>query len=217
MDCPVLDCPVCIEHFEIKDMYTINCKSTVPHRLCHPCETKLRLTMEVSADGRLLKCPVCRTVEKEPGNRSASSLQTELKSVYSRMSRISQVDRSDRERLDLQNRQYIERLSQQRERERREQEDQQARNRRYAILLSQISSQTPVRVIPQAPVRVTPPAPPAPAPAPTVHRTEWCQSGLRQLGTCLTAGKTPRKCSYPAGCNRKVCRSCNMCISHFEF
>ncbi len=215
MDCPVCieDCPVCIEHFEIKDMYTINCKSTVPHRLCHPCETKLRLTMEVSADGRLLKCPVCRTVEKEPGNRSASSLQTELTSVYSRMSQVDRSqDRYFRERLDLQNRQYIERLSQQRERERREQEDQQARNRRYAILLSQIYSHiTPDRV---TPVRVTP----APTPtAPTVHRTEWCQSGLRQLGTCLTAGKTPRKCSYPAGCNRKVCRSCNMCISHFEF
>jgi hypothetical protein len=28
---------------------------------------------------------------------------------------------------------------------------------------------------------------------------------------------TSRKCSYPAGCTENVCRSCKMCVSHFQF
>lgn len=75
-----MDCPVCME--KVDDGYTVNCGSVVPHVLCHACELKCRLGATVSSRGRLLKCPLCRAVELAPGNRSATSLQAELNSVY---------------------------------------------------------------------------------------------------------------------------------------
>ena len=199
-----MDCPVCFDTFE--DMYTVNCKSTVPHRLCHPCETSLRLSMRVSSVGRLLKCPICRTVEQEPGNRSASSFQSELKSLYSQafnpQDMADQVQRVLRERLERL--QSVPRVS------------------RYAewnewILSRQVPAQVPV-----PPVQRVPVPPVQRVPVPPVQRVPervrtWCQSGLRQTNQCHTKGKTARKCSYPAGCSRSVCRSCKMCVSHFEF
>lgn len=47
------------------------------------------------------------------------------------------------------------------------------------------------------------------------ERLEWCQN--MNINSCSTKSKTRRKCKYPTGCIRKVCRSCNVCLSHFDF
>ena len=44
----------------------------------------------------------------------------------------------------------------------------------------------------------------------------WCQSGQLERGTCFTQTKTSRVCTM-AGCHRRVCRACRMCLEHFDF
>lgn len=41
-----------------------------------------------------------------------------------------------------------------------------------------------------------------------------CESGNTP---CPTRSPTTRICKYPMGCTKHVCRSCNMCVSHFVF
>lgn len=74
-----MECLVCME--SVESMYTVNCGSK-KHKMCHPCEIQLRLTMPVTREGRILKCPVCRLHEPSPGNRSAESFQRELDTLY---------------------------------------------------------------------------------------------------------------------------------------
>ena len=123
-----MECPVCIENFEITDMYTIKCKSSVPHRLCHPCETKLRLT---SASGRL-KCPICRSVE---------TIESDVQSQV-RLWRIMEF------RMMLQT---IEFMEQQQVEVQERLRNQHATNQRYAVLLAQTQQ------VPVTPTPVTPP------------------------------------------------------------
>jgi hypothetical protein len=49
----------------------------------------------------------------------------------------------------------------------------------------------------------------------TISERQWCQN--MNTNSCSTKSKTRRKCKYPTGCTRKVCRACNVCLSHFEF
>ena len=57
--------------------------------------------------------------------------------------------------------------------------------------------------------------PRAPVLAPVLARVRaWCNNKHIQ---CPTKSKTTRKCTYPMGCNHKVCRHCKMCAYHFEF
>jgi hypothetical protein len=66
----------------------------------------------------------------------------------------------------------------------------------------------------QAPV-IQAPVIPVSAPAPVIPVSrDWCSNRHLQ---CPTKSKTTRKCTYPMGCENKVCRHCNMCMSHFEF
>ena len=57
-------------------------------------------------------------------------------------------------------------------------------------------------------------APVAPVARALVRPKRWCESGV---DACRTKQPTQRKCKYPAGCERLVCRNCNMCMSHFVF
>jgi hypothetical protein len=163
-----MECPVC---FDSVAPYKINCGSRVPHYMCHPCELNWRLKMAPTRKGRILTCPICRTNEPNPGNRSVSSLQNELTRLY----------------MELFN----------------------PAPERYMSRQNWLQSlfDVPASRAPVAPVHVPV------APVHAVERPEWCKSGRRELDQCSTKGKTSRKCKY-AGCNRKVCRSCNMCITH---
>lgn len=181
------ECPVCMN--EVLDGYKINCGATVDHVICHSCETTLRLSMPITSQGRRLKCPMCREEEHGPGDRSKTSLQTELNAVYSQV-RETQLNpvRAIPSRSFLENtimsilqtpgvRQAVDHLQllrNQRERER-----------------------VPILQVPQV----------------TLRQRTWCQSGRRELNRCPTQSKTIRKCSY-RGCTRNVCRSCKICSSH---
>ena len=96
----------------------------------------------------------------------------------------------------------------------------------YSELYPRILPFTPQRTrpAPREPPRPAPREPPRPAPrepprappreprAPAARN--WCSNKSLQ---CPTKSKTTRKCTYPMGCENKVCRHCNMCASHFEF
>ena len=71
----------------------------------------------------------------------------------------------------------------------------------------------PLPPVPLAPVPLAP-VPLAPVPLAPVPVRAWCSNKHIQ---CPTKSKTTRKCTYPMGCNHKVCRHCKMCASHFEF
>ena len=77
------------------------------------------------------------------------------------------------------------------------------------------------RPAPPAPPPVPPAPRPEPRPAPRpeplpyayVYTSQWCQSGLRDIGQCATKGKTKRFCSI-LSCTNKVCRKCKQCTHH---
>lgn len=72
-------CQICCGSIE---KYTIQCGSKIPHKMCFDCERQWRLKSTPTFQGRLMSCPFCRTVEKEPGLRSRSSYEAELKLLY---------------------------------------------------------------------------------------------------------------------------------------
>lgn len=73
------ECQICY----VKDVkYTIQCGSTVPHQVCFDCEREMRLKCKPTQHGRTITCPFCRSEEKEPGLRSRSSYEAELKLLY---------------------------------------------------------------------------------------------------------------------------------------
>ena len=43
--------------------------------------------------------------------------------------------------------------------------------------------------------------------------SQWCQSGLRDIGMCDTKGKTKRFCPV-SSCMKKICRKCKQCYTH---
>ena len=156
--------------------YTIQCGSTVPHQVCFDCEREMRLKCKPTQHGRNLTCPFCRAEEKEPGLRSRSSYEAELKLLY-----------------------------------------QELYTRRSRAL-------PPPPRAPDRPVR--PPSPPyvpeipiaqllremgRGRPAPRMRG--WCKN---RGNRCLTQNRTVLKCAYPAGCTEFVCRSCKMCVGHFQ-
>ncbi len=85
-----------------------------------------------------------------------------------------------------------------------------------------VPAPVPVQVVsaPMDPVPAPAPMDPVPAPvpvqvpAPSSAPKDWCSNRHIQ---CPTKNKTTRKCTYPMGCEHKVCRHCNMCASHFVF
>jgi hypothetical protein len=73
------ECQIC---YEKAVKYTIQCGSTVPHQVCFDCEREMRLKCKPTQHGRNITCPFCRAQEKEPGLRSRSSYESEIKLLY---------------------------------------------------------------------------------------------------------------------------------------
>jgi len=171
----------------------------------------MRLKSKPTPKGRILTCPFCRGVEKIPGNRSRTSYEAELallyKDIHARRTPLHYEFQAQTEMAAS--------ISTQ---------EWGARSQAVYDLLHPIQDLMhyidPAFPVP-LPVPVTAPAPaPVPVTAPPARErtssiVRWCQSGRRELGLCTTRNKTPRNCSYPAGCDQLVCRTCKMCLSHF--
>ena len=227
------DCSICYVKVAA---YTIQCNSTVPHQLCHECESSWRLKSKPTIHGRLLTCPFCRKEETEPGLRSHDSYKAELHLLYQQLYGRSGRERErERDRLEI--------ARERRERLAREQSElytllrQEAAARAAAEVrvaadvrargVARIAAVASVRppsppyvpaapaaAPPAAPAAAAPPAAPAPAAAPAASRTRmWCKN---KSIVCTTRSLTPRICTYPGGCTEHVCRSCKMCRSHFQ-
>ena len=59
----------------------------------------MRMKEPASRTGRKLKCPMCRTYEKEPGKRSAFSYEYELSKTYEALSRQGIAEKARRDFL----------------------------------------------------------------------------------------------------------------------
>ena len=79
MVCIQMECPIC---YADSPTYVINCGSATPHTICDTCEIQLRMKEPATRNGRTLKCPICRGVEKAPGKRTAFSYELELHALY---------------------------------------------------------------------------------------------------------------------------------------
>jgi hypothetical protein len=77
--CIKMECPVC---YAASPTYVINCGSTTPHTICDTCEVQIRMKEPATRNGRVLKCPICRGVEKVSGRRTAFSYEFELQALY---------------------------------------------------------------------------------------------------------------------------------------
>jgi hypothetical protein len=168
--------------------YTIQCGSTVPHQVCFDCEREMRLKCKPTQHGRNLTCPFCRAEEKEPGLRSRSSYEAELNLLYQELyTRRSAMSRA----------QYVPLVPRPRPPAR------------------PVRPSSPPYVPEEIPIAQLlremgrGPAPPAPAP----RMRGWCKN---RGNRCLTQNRTVLKCAYPAGCTEFVCRSCKMCVGHFQ-
>jgi len=182
------ECQICY----VKNVkYTIQCGSTVPHQICFDCEREWRLKAKPTSRGRFITCPFCRKEEKEPGLRGRSSYEAELKLLYQQF-----YSRPSRQLPG-----WMER-----------------------------SAVPPAR--PARPAREAVPRPVAAEESdsdeeipqwvhdPDVYRPQVrarrIPSTCQNVTMCNTRS-TSRKCSYPVGCNENVCRTCKMCVSHFQF
>ncbi len=209
-----MECIIC---FEPKTkQYKIKCGSTVAHEICHSCETTLRLQPKPNHHGRTIKCPVCRTKENGSGNRTRASYEAELRMLYSKL--YPRILPFERPAVQFQQTPAPVRVR--------------ARAPRVppAPVVPALVTPAPVAAPVAAPVTPAPvaaPVTPAPraapraaprvsvtAAAPASRLRDWCSNKHIQ---CPTKSKTTRKCTYPMGCDNKVCRHCNMCVSHFEF
>ena len=198
-----MECPICYTN---APTYVINCGSTVEHKVCDTCEVTMRMKEPATIKGRLLKCPMCRITETEPGERSSFSYKYELSQIY----RESCPPRPVPPRPV-----------------RQVQEDWSTVANRIRELPT-VTQQRYIRIYPQlAPyfenyipdARQPFAAQVAPAnrdavrpPTPIIHQA-FCQSGRRESGLWQSRGKTKRKCTH-AGCDKFVCRSCRQCLTH---
>ena len=213
------DCSICYVKVAA---YTIQCNSTVPHQLCHDCESSWRLKSKPTIHGRLLTCPFCRKEETEQGLRSHDSYKAELKLLYEQLYGRSGRERErERDRLEI--------ARERRERIAREQSElytllrQEAAARAEAHVRARAAARMAAAVasvrppsppfIPDPPAAPAAPAPAAPAPAARSRTRMWCKN---KNIVCTTRSLTPRICTYPGGCTEHVCRSCKMCRNHFQ-
>ena len=233
-----MECIICFE--PTTKPYKIKCGSKVAHEICHSCETTLRLQTKPTLHGRTIKCPVCRKDENGSGNRTRASYEAELRMLYSKLyPRILPFERpvvhfeqyqtpvrvrvTPPVRAPIPVRVHVTPVVQ-------------APVTPVAVQVA-VPVSTPPPTPPPVSTSVTPappvsaPAPPVSTPAPPVSAPvspvstpappvsapvsrDWCSNRHLQ---CPTKSKTTRKCTYPMGCEHKVCRHCNMCVSHFEF
>ena len=227
-----MECIICFE--PTTKPYKIKCGSKVAHEICHSCETTLRLQSKPTLHGRTIKCPVCRKDENGSGNRTRASYEAELRMLYSKLyPRILPFERPvvhfqqyqtpvrvrvtpPPVRAPVPLRVHVTPVVQ-------------APVTPVAVQVAvpvAVPVAAPAPAPPQPPVSTPPPviSPPVSTPAPPVSAPvspvsapvsrDWCSNRHLQ---CPTKSKTTRKCTYPMGCEHKVCRHCNMCVSHFEF
>lgn len=205
-------CMICMDTMG-DNTYTIKCNSRTPHQICNDCESDMRIRAPITANGRFITCPLCRTTETSMNPRSQASWDREVKESYKLLVPIHR--RLDRglEPLRRQIRVQNEEIRLLRE-----------TNREFQDLFQFLNIGP--RPVPEH-LPIPPPAPP-PAllpvpipPAPVVRAAQaglrplksWCESGRRELRTCTTANKTQRVCSFPT-CTKFVCRSCKQCTTH---
>lgn len=84
LKCIQMECPVC---YTSVPTYVVNCGSTTPHTICDQCEVTIRMKEPATRNGRVLKCPICRGVEKVSGRRTAFSYEYELSILYNKSPR----------------------------------------------------------------------------------------------------------------------------------
>jgi len=186
-----MECPICYTN---APTYVINCGSTVEHKVCDTCEITMRMKEPATSKGRLLKCPMCRITEKEPGERSSISYKYELSQLYGARPRETVRWEVLADNIRLLSRagqlHYI---------------------RRYPELRPYFENYVPADqdpIVRQVQAQVAQVQAQHPQP---IHA--FCQSGRRESGLCQTRSKTQRKCTY-LGCNKFVCRSCRQCLTH---
>ena len=214
-----MECPICYTN---APTYVINCGSTVEHTVCDQCEVTMRMKEPVTAEGRVLKCPMCRVPEKVPGKRTSFSYEYELSMLYAAPVRAAPV------RAPAPRRNPEEEWALVADRIRDMPQSVRSRYiRMYPQLApyfepiyipevvdlsrqrfdAQVAARQPfaAQVAPENRAAMRPPRP--------VDYHAYCQSGNRETGVCRTRGKTERKCSY-AGCTKYVCRACRQCLTH---
>ena len=228
----------CIVCYESNPSYVIQCGSVVPHIICDKCEATMRVKEPATREGRILRCPICRGKEKNPGKRTAYSYELELAHMYEKMPetyfvrqevmrvaehagvppvRQAPVQAMVQSPIPVMVRDAIVRESWA-----SSVADVIAVQDRWGTiadsirLLSRESQERYVRLYPNLRVyfpdiQPAPPAPPAERRRSVV--SEYCESGNREAGICTTRSRTSRNCSYD-GCDRLVCRSCRQCTNH---
>ena len=167
--------------------YVINCGSNV-HKVCDTCEVTMRMKEPATNKGRLLKCPMCRVTEKEPGERSSFSYKHELDHLYRAARPVAALRTEDWAAVAERVRQLPTNMQ-----------------HRHIWLYPQLAPyfENYIQVAPQNR---------AMRPVPTQIQA-FCQGGRRETGVCQTRSKTKRKCTH-AGCDKFVCRSCRQCLTH---
>ena len=70
MDCPVENCPICLDSYKSYDMIELHAPNKVPHKVCRDCGERLEKkernpVLTVRNKGALLEpgvvsCPLCR-------------------------------------------------------------------------------------------------------------------------------------------------------------
>lgn len=207
-----MECPICYTN---APTYVINCGSTVVHSVCDTCEVTMRMKEPATNKGRLLKCPMCRVTEKEPGERSSFSYKYELSQIYAQAPlprpalipaprQVSWATVADnvRQLSTTEQLHYI---------------------RRYPALRPYFENYVPHRLAREAAIaeaerqpfaaQVAPENRSAMRPPTPIIHNAFCQSGRRETGVCQTRSKTKRRCAH-VGCDKFVCRSCRQCLTH---
>ena len=192
---------VCLDTKPVIQFYKIQCGATVPHVICHDCESDMRMkevpTVNVRSKkfGRFLKCPMCRVTEKKCGDRSQESWQRETVELYKTTNRsLTKKKMIDLEALIRQAETALRFLQE----ENSALLDENAHLRGLCGLIAPAVEAPEVAPV-EAPARVT--------------QKSWCASGRRETRECTTRGKTSRKCSFST-CQKRVCRTCRMCTTH---
>lgn len=71
----LIECQICFESFNLKNIGKVSCGSSVDHYLCFKCESTWRSKMPLKDGVRIMNCPTCRQPEQY---RTIESLQRQV-------------------------------------------------------------------------------------------------------------------------------------------
>lgn len=207
------DCMVCLDTKPVIHFYKIQCGASVPHIICHDCESDMRMKEAPITNarsklfGRFIKCPMCRVTEKKCGDRSQESWKRETVELYKATNRSLTKKKINELETLIRHAETALRFLQE---ENSALLDENVHLRNLCGLIAPVEDVAePVAEPVAAPVA----APVAPVAVPIESLKSWCASGRRETRECTTRGKTSRQCSFPT-CQKRVCRSCRMCTTH---